>query len=88
LTARSAVIHRAGSDNRFGAGSAASIFPCRVGKLRENFFFELSAYQKISCDQRLEHEIRQQSKGWRGTGREAQTRADQPIINAIMQIHY
>jgi hypothetical protein len=32
------VIHRVGSDNRFGAGSAASIFPCRMGKLRENFF--------------------------------------------------
>jgi hypothetical protein len=42
-----------------------------MGKLREKFFSELSPHRKIACDQRVEHEIRQQSKTWQGTGREA-----------------
>jgi hypothetical protein len=69
------MIRRADSDSKAwaeaGQGSAASIFPCRMGKLREKFFSELSPHRKIACDQRVEHEIRQQSKTWQGTGREA-----------------
>jgi hypothetical protein len=53
LTARPAMIHKPVATAGLGGGgqgSAAGIFPCRMGKLRKNFS-ELSRYRKIALDQ-------------------------------------
>src|ERR1700746_3732930 len=79
------MLRKADSDTKAwaeaGRVSAASILPCRMGKLREKIFSELSPHRKIACDQRVEHEIRQESKAWQGTGREAREPSDRRLAS-------
>src|SRR6516164_246264 len=69
------------------AGSAASPFPCRDGKLREKFFLGLALPRKFVCYHGLARDLPVKTKTRQGNGREARKCSDRRLASTGQCYH-